>query len=71
MLTTEGHENKRYVLTNTEATSFTDVAKDLSAELGKEIRCQSPPVAQFQAILKQARRCRSCALVCSLCGLAR
>lgn len=54
VLTTEGHENKRYVLTNTEATSFTDVAKDLSAELGKEIRYQSPPVAQFQATLKQA-----------------
>lgn len=54
VLTTKGHENKCYVLTNTEATSFTDVAKNLSAELSKEIRYQSPPVAQFQATLKQA-----------------
>ncbi len=43
-----------YVLTNTEATSFTDVAKDLSTELGKEIHYQSPPVTQFQVTLKQA-----------------
>lgn len=54
VLTTEGHENKRYVLTNTEATSFTDVAKALSGKLGKAVHYQSPPVAQFQATLKQA-----------------
>ena len=54
VLTTEGHENKTYVLTNTEATSFQDIAQDLSSRLGKDIRYQSPPVEEFQATLKQA-----------------
>ena len=53
VLTTEGHENKTYVLANTEATSFQDIARDLSGTLGKEVDYQSPPVAAFQAILKQ------------------
>jgi len=54
VLTTEGHENKTYVLANTEATSFQDIARDLSRRLGKDIRYQSPPVEEFQATLKQA-----------------
>ena len=54
VLTTAGHENKTYVLTNTESTSFQDIAQDLSASLGKDIRYQSPPVEEFQAILTQA-----------------
>jgi NAD(P)H dehydrogenase (quinone) len=53
-LTTEGHENKTYVLANLEATSFQDIAQDLSDRLGKEIRYQSPPVEKFQANLQQA-----------------
>jgi NAD(P)H dehydrogenase (quinone) len=53
-LTTEGHENKTYVLTNTEATSFQDIAQDLSDHLGKEIHYQSPPVEEFRATLRQA-----------------
>ncbi len=54
VLTTEGHENKTYVLTNTEATSFQDIARNLSGSLGKDIRYQSPPVEEFEATLKQA-----------------
>jgi NAD(P)H dehydrogenase (quinone) len=54
VLTTQGHENKTYVLVNTEATSFQDIAQDLSEHLGKDIRYQSPPVEEFQAILQQA-----------------
>ena len=53
VLTTEGHENKTYVLTNGESTSFHDIARDLSASLGKEIQYQSPPVEEFQATLQQ------------------
>jgi NAD(P)H dehydrogenase (quinone) len=54
VLTTEGHENKTYVLANPEATSFQDIAQNLSDRLGKNIRYQSPPVEEFQAILQQA-----------------
>lgn len=54
VLATEGHENRTYVLTNTESTSFQDIAQDLSGSLGKDIRYQSPLVEEFQAILKQA-----------------
>jgi NAD(P)H dehydrogenase (quinone) len=54
ILTTEGHENKTYVLANSEATSFQDIAQDLSDSLGKDIHYQSPPVEEFQAILQQA-----------------
>lgn len=53
VLTTPGHENRSYVLANTAATSFQEIAQDLSATLGKDIRYQSPPVEAFQAILQQ------------------
>jgi len=54
VLTTQGHENKTYVLANPAATSFQDIAQDLSESLGKDIRYQSPPVEEFQATLQQA-----------------
>ena len=53
VLTTEGHENKTYPLTNTESTSFDEIAKDLSDRLGKDVHYQSPPVDEFQSTLKQ------------------
>jgi NAD(P)H dehydrogenase (quinone) len=53
VLTTAGHENKTYVLTNTEATSFQEIAQDLSSTLGKDVRYQSPSVEEFQATLQQ------------------
>jgi NAD(P)H dehydrogenase (quinone) len=54
VLTTAGHENQRYVLTNTEATSFKNVAQELSSQLGKEVHYLSPTVEAFQATLTQA-----------------
>lgn len=53
ILTTEGHENKTYALTNTESTSFDDIASELSGLLGKAIHYQSPPEDEFQSTLKQ------------------
>ena len=53
VLTTAGHENQTYVLTNTEATSFRDIAQDLSGVLGKDVRYQSPPVEEFKTTLQQ------------------
>ena len=53
VLTTPGHENQTYVLANTEATSFQDIALALSDSLGQDIRYQSPPVEEFEAILRQ------------------
>ncbi len=54
VLTTEGHENRTYVLTNNESTSFQDVAQALAGTLGKEVHYQSPPVEAFRATLQQA-----------------
>jgi NAD(P)H dehydrogenase (quinone) len=53
VLTTAGHENKTYVLTNTEATSFQEIVQDLSGTLGRDVRYQSPSVEEFQATLQQ------------------
>ncbi len=54
VLTTEGHENKTYPLTNTESVSFGEIANELSVTLGKEVRYHSPSVTEFESILKQA-----------------
>lgn len=53
VLTSKGHENKIYPLTNTESVSFEEIAKELSGTLGKEIQYQSPSVDEFEATLKQ------------------
>ncbi len=53
VLTTEGHENMIYPLTNTESVSFEEIAKELSGTLGKEIQYQSPSVDEFKSTLKQ------------------
>ena len=54
VLTTEGHENKSYVLTNSEATSFQGHRQGLVRHPGQRcIRYQSPPVEDFQVALKQ------------------
>jgi len=53
VLTTEGHENKIYPLTNTESVSFEEIAQELSGTLGKEIQYQSPSVNAFESILRQ------------------
>lgn len=54
VLTTNGHENKTYILTNTESVSFNEIATELSGKLGEEVQYQSPSVDIFQSILTQA-----------------
>ncbi len=54
ILNTPGHNNKTYVLTNTEAVSFGEIAKGLSDILGKDIHYKSPSVEDFESILKNA-----------------
>ena len=53
VLTTEGHENKTYLLTNTESVSFSKIARELSDTLGKDVQYQSPSVETFEATMKQ------------------
>jgi len=53
LLTTPGHENKIYPLTNTQAVSYGAIAQAMSDTLGKTIRYDSPEVDVFQATLKQ------------------
>lgn len=53
VLTTEGHENKIYPLTNTESASFTEIANELSNTLAKAVQYQSPPVNEFESTMKQ------------------
>jgi NAD(P)H dehydrogenase (quinone) len=52
VLTTEGHKNKIYQLTNTTSYSFHDIADTLSTALGKQVSYQSPSVEDFESILK-------------------
>ncbi len=52
ILTTAGHQNKTYTLTNTESISFEEIAKDLSVVLNKDVHYKSPSVGEFEAILK-------------------
>ncbi len=54
VLTTPGHEAKTYLLTNTESVSFEEIAKALSATVGKEIVYHSPSVESFEASMRGA-----------------
>ena len=53
VLTTAGHENKTYTLTNTESISFDEIAQELTIRLGKDVQYHSPSVDVFQSTLKQ------------------
>ena len=53
VLTTEGHENKIYLLTNTTSVSFDDVASALSDQFGKDVQYQSPAVDSFESTMKK------------------
>lgn len=53
VLTTQGHENKTYTLTNSVSASFHDIAAALSVAGGKEVSYQSPPTDEFQSTLRQ------------------
>jgi NAD(P)H dehydrogenase (quinone) len=52
VLSTEGHENKLYQLTNTQVVSFFDIANAVSNAFGKAVTYQSPSVDEFESILK-------------------
>lgn len=53
ILTTEGHENKTYPLTGSEAYSFAEIAVELSTLSGKNVPYVSPEPAAFEGALKQ------------------
>lgn len=53
ILSSEGHENKTYNLTGSEAYSFADIAAELSALTGKTVAYTSPEPAAFEGMLKQ------------------
>ncbi|ADB39735.1 SDR family oxidoreductase [Spirosoma linguale] len=52
VLTTDGHLNQVYQLTNTASVSFYEIARELSHMLEKEVIYQSPSVSEFEARLK-------------------
>ncbi|CAG5072733.1 Quinone oxidoreductase 2 [Dyadobacter sp. CECT 9623] len=52
ILTTDGHQNKLYQLTNTDSVSFHDISDELSRALGKEVSYQSPMIEEFESMLK-------------------
>jgi NAD(P)H dehydrogenase (quinone) len=52
VLSTDGHQNKLYQLTNTASVSFDDIAEELSIVTGKKVSYQSPPVEEFESTLK-------------------
>lgn len=53
ILSTEGHENKTYNLTGSEAYSFAEIAEELSSLTGKIVAYTSPEPAAFEGMLKQ------------------
>ncbi|GAB3512883.1 SDR family oxidoreductase [Emticicia fontis] len=54
VLINEGHENKDYAISNTEAVTFHDIAKFISEAVGKEIGYVSPEPSAFIEVLKNA-----------------
>jgi len=53
VLTTEGHEEKIYSLTNSASVSFEEIAKVIGSHLGKDVEYQSPEVGVFESKMKQ------------------
>ena len=54
VLTTEGHKNKTYTLTNPEAKGFEEIASEMTTVLGKKITYESPDTDRFGSMLKNA-----------------
>lgn len=54
VLASEGHENKEYVLANTESVSFAEIAQILSGIFGKDIPYVNPSQEAFTDALTQA-----------------
>ena len=53
ILTTKGHENKTYTLTNNESIGFKAIADLLTEALGKQIGYTSPGIEEFKAAMKK------------------
>lgn len=53
VLASSGHENKVYDLVNTEAYSYYDVAKYITAVAGKEIKYVSPKVEEYAKVAEK------------------
>ncbi|WP_116787247.1 SDR family oxidoreductase [Flavobacterium psychrotrophum] len=54
VLTTEGHENKEYVIANDESWSFADVAQYISEVSGVEVTYTSPDAEVYKKVLEDA-----------------
>ncbi|WNH12974.1 SDR family oxidoreductase [Thalassobellus suaedae] len=54
VLTTEGHKNKVYPLTNPVTNTYEDVAKYISEVTGKKVTYQSPTPDEFKTTLKES-----------------
>lgn len=54
ILTTTGHENKEYVLANTEAFSFADITDYISEATKKQLHYTSPDADTYKNVLKEA-----------------
>jgi len=54
VLTSEGHENRTYTLTNTAAIGFEEIAGYLSEAIRKDVRYGAPDVQTFTAILEKS-----------------
>lgn len=54
VITTDGHENKTYNLTNNTSVSFEQIASFISIEIGKSVVYTSPNVKEFKVIFENA-----------------
>jgi len=54
VLTTKSHENKTYVLTNTVATGFEQIAAYISDRINEEVKYTAPDSTTFSALLKNS-----------------
>ncbi len=54
VLTSEGHKNKTYMLSNNESVSYGDIAAAISEVSGKEVTYHSPEPEEFKSSLKEA-----------------
>lgn len=53
VLTTEGHQNQIYSLTNSSSVSFGEIARAITDHVGKEVQYQSLAVDVFESKMKQ------------------
>jgi len=54
VLTSQGHDNKIYPLTNNESVNFREIANSIGKAIEKEVNYISPSPSEFEAILSQA-----------------